>query len=48
MTNHVTFSIPEREKTVWDAWKQYPANRNTSAALMRLVRTDLRMRKGGT
>jgi len=45
MTNHVTISIPKREKPVWDAWKQHPANRNTSAALMRLVKHDLRTRR---
>ncbi|HJJ84672.1 MAG TPA: hypothetical protein O0Y16_02880, partial [Methanocorpusculum sp.] len=42
MTIHVTISISMREKPVWDAWKQYPANRNTSAALMRLVRNDIK------
>ena len=47
MTNHVTISIPNREKPVWDAWKKYPANKNTSAAVMRLVRHDLRTRTGG-
>ena len=47
MTNHVTISIPKREKPVWDAWKKYPANKNTSAALMRLVR-NARLRKGET
>ena len=46
MTNHVTISIPKREKPVWDAWKKYPANKNTSAALMRLVRNDLRTWRG--
>ncbi|MBO5003621.1 hypothetical protein J6C36_05060 [Methanocorpusculaceae archaeon] len=48
MTKHLTFSIPEREIPLWDAWKQFPANKNTSAALMRLVKNDLRTRTGGT
>ena len=45
MTKHVTISISMREKPVRDAWKQYPANKNTSAALMRLVRYDLKTRR---
>ncbi|MBR4285653.1 MAG: hypothetical protein IKT36_06205 [Methanocorpusculum sp.] len=45
MTKRTTISIPKRYEPLWNAWVNHPANKNTSAALMRLVRNDLKTRR---
>ncbi|MBO5368454.1 hypothetical protein J6A32_07490 [Methanocorpusculum sp.] len=42
MTRITTLSIPKKDEGAWNIWSAHPANRKTSAALMRLIRKDLR------